>query len=702
MDSRVTIDVICLQSPDITVGQRLDRQSETLAVETVTDETAVELRSTLDCLVVSGDGSISVLAGLETGSTPVVAFVPPGEGVVDRALEAGATDVVTAAGPNGIAVLAHRIERAVDRGRAVSDLRETRERFDALAENAGFVILTIDGQSVVRYASPTVEDVFGYAPETVAGKPLGTLLSARCREQNRETVEQLLAADDGHPDQELIEMLGQRSDGTEFPVAVSINERSADDRHRFSVVIRNISDERARQGRLDEMASAIEGSMDGIALLDEEGRFRYVNDAHLAIYGYDEPDTLLGEAWHCLYGEDEIQRFESEIMPTVHAEGRWRGEATGRTADGDPFPQELTLTELDDGGLVCVVRDISDRVERRKRLREEQQFVETVIDTLPDVFYVVDTNRTFSRWNDRFETVTGYSGTELDGMEVLQVVDQDDREAVEQAIRRVIETGESETLQAQLLTRQGNRVNYELSGSRITDADGETVGLAGIGRDVTGREFRRQRLAVLSRVLRHNVRNRTMVIQGQAEHVREQVTDASLDGALERIESAADEMAATSERARQAERILRDGTPQRRPIDLTALVDDAVESIDTDGMAIERDLPASVTVVGTPSIEAAVAELLKNVRSHVSDPTVRISVEPAADETVSLVIADDGPGIPPHEQRALTDGEEAPLSHGTGLGLWLVRWIAIVAGGHVTVRDSDLGGSAVVLSFSRT
>mgnify|MGYP000227023411 CR=1 FL=1 len=697
MERRTGIRVCCLQAVDSTVGGRLDARLDGITVDVHTDQAALAADDTVDCFVLVGEEAVDVLAGTTTETTPVIAVIEPGDGACQRALDAGATDVVTNAGPDAVTVLANRIERAVDHRRTVDDLQAARARFDALAENDGFAVVTIDERSVIRYASPALEDVFGYDPERLVGESLTVLMPERFREQHHETLEHYLETGERTLDWDRVELPGQRKDGTEVPLRFSFSEGTTGDSRRFSAVVQDISDERAREERLDKLASAVEGSMDGVALLDAEGCYQYCNDAHREIYGCDDTEALLGEYWGRFYDEEEVERFEQEILPTVRDEGRWRGEAVGQRASGESFPQELTLTALDNGGLICVVRDITDRVDQRKRLRRERQFVETLIDTLPDVFYVVDTDGRFSRWNDRFESVTGYTGSELDGMEALQVIAPDDRDAAGEAIARVLGTGDTESIRARLLTKQGDRITYEFSGSRITDADGATVGLAGIGRDVSDRELRRQRLTVLSRVLRHDVRNRTTVIQGQARHVRDRVSEGTLEAALDRVESAAAELATTSERARQAEQILREGA-QRRPVDLAALVDEALATVDTGGMTVERDCLAGTTVFGTDAIEDALGELLRNVRSHVDDPTIRISAEVDA-ESVALVVADDGPGIPPHERRALLDGDESPLSHSTGLGLWLVRWIVTAAGGQITIRDSDLGGSAVVLSF---
>jgi PAS domain S-box-containing protein len=123
-----------------------------------------------------------------------------------------------------------------------------------------------------------------------------------------------------------------------------------------------------REQALRYRSTAIEAAIDGMAILDEEQHYVYVNKAHADMYGYDAPDDLLGEPMRTLYDEAETERFRRDIMPALFEQGHWRGEAIGMRADGTTFPQEVSLASLDDGGLVCIVRDITEQKTYEERL----------------------------------------------------------------------------------------------------------------------------------------------------------------------------------------------------------------------------------------------------------------------------------------------------------------------------------------------
>ena len=84
--------------------------------------------------------------------------------------------------------------------------------------------------------------------------------------------------------------------------------------------------------------------------------------------------------------------------------------------DGTEFLTETSTSYWKAKGQIFfsgIVRDITERKRTEKALQQEKYFSDTVINSLPGVFYLLDEQGHFIRWNKNLEDVTGYSAKEL-------------------------------------------------------------------------------------------------------------------------------------------------------------------------------------------------------------------------------------------------------------------------------------------------
>ena len=105
-----------------------------------------------------------------------------------------------------------------------------------------------------------------------------------------------------------------------------------------------------------KLIAAINTSVEGIALLDDEGHYIYMNRAHEAMFGYDEGE-MLGKSWTMLYSKEDVEMFIKTIFPVIEKQGFWKGDATAICKDGKLFEEYLTLTATEDGWLICTCRE---------------------------------------------------------------------------------------------------------------------------------------------------------------------------------------------------------------------------------------------------------------------------------------------------------------------------------------------------------
>ncbi|SFR35533.1 MULTISPECIES: PAS domain-containing sensor histidine kinase [Halorubrum] len=355
-----------------------------------------------------------------------------------------------------------------------------------------------------------------------------------------------------------------------------------------------------------------------------------------------------------------------------------------------------------DEWLVVGLSDATDRVAAETQRDAERRLVDAVAAAVPLALFRCTEEGTLARWNDRLATDSGYGPESLSGRALTSLFDEGTRGAVSDALARVYREGEVVSSEARLLTRSGERVPYRLSVGPVTDGD-RVVGAVGVGEDLTEASLREERLAVLTRVLRHNFRNDLNVVTGFTGRAIEAIDDPDLAAELERVVDTAERLLRLGETSRKVERLL-SRRPSPRPVALAPAVDAALESLDSavrGRAAVDVDIPEGLAVSAVAFLPEAITELVDNAIRHndTDDPRVRISAAELPSESwVSLVVADDGPGIPPAERAVLT-GEETPLEHASGLGLWYVNWIVTAGGGSLDIAESKAGGSRIELSL---
>lgn len=221
-------------------------------------------------------------------------------------------------------------------------------------------------------------------------------------------------------------------------------------------------------------------------------------------------------------------------------------------------------------------------------------------------------------------------------------------------------------------------------------------------------EIRQEReLAVLNRVLRYNLSEEVDPLLEHSERLVENVSDPGLVDSAQKIKKSTLALDRMSDEARDLERVL-DANPKLEPTNLNEAVQDALDDVPLVEYAdVTVDLGDIPSVLSGGHLDRAIAALLDNAIRYTDaqTPEVRITGDTAA-ETVALTVSDDGPGLPDKERGILTgEVELTPLDHGSGLGLWLVRWIVTAYDGDVSYEERTNGGSDITLelaSASRT
>jgi signal transduction histidine kinase len=213
--------------------------------------------------------------------------------------------------------------------------------------------------------------------------------------------------------------------------------------------------------------------------------------------------------------------------------------------------------------------------------------------------------------------------------------------------------------------------------------------------DITDRKTREQRLTVLNRILRHNVRNDLDVVLAYADAVDDEELRTG-------IRERATDLLELSNKVREAETVMTESTDSPESVDLTDVASTVVDQFRSENESADISLvcPDEVTISSHRAVLRQVLfELVENSLEHTTAdaPRVELSVREVSDGTVELSVADDGPGIPEREREMLAAGTETQLEHGQGIGLWFVNWAVTQLGGEIQFRENDPEGSLVTV-----
>jgi signal transduction histidine kinase len=211
-----------------------------------------------------------------------------------------------------------------------------------------------------------------------------------------------------------------------------------------------------------------------------------------------------------------------------------------------------------------------------------------------------------------------------------------------------------------------------------------------------------ERLLVLNRVLRHDIRNDINVIRGHVDMLASGRADPA--DTIDVIRSKAEEIESLSERARDIERLLRSDHREVQTVDLVALLEREIAEVEDGyfGVEITTDLPDTATAEASPFIESVFDNLIENAVEHNDKPTAEIDISLTAEnDQYRIDIADNGPGLPDHERSLLNGSSESPLEHSDGVGLWLVDWIVDESDGTVDIRDNSPGGTRIIVRLPK-
>lgn len=484
---------------------------------------------------------------------------------------------------------------------------------------------------------------------------------------------------------------------------------------------------------LSSIRDAVEHAREGLAVTDAAGILIYLNREHVEMFGYASATELVGKSWHIFYPPESIRYVESVVFPTLIERGLWRGELMAKKKDGSLFHEELSLTFLPGGGIVCNCRDVSEAKAVAMRLGENEELFKVFSKAMTTGMLIRSTNGLYEFVNAVAAGWFGLSAESPKGSRAGWNQPSPDMafNLWAKEFRTVESTGETLVFDFPFSLGGRERV-FEVQQTPLYLGTNKVSHVCTMVRDVTQQRLLEQQAEATARrsleysamqrefisMVSHEFRTPLTSIQGvhyllskkAGQLPVRQVSD--IERLLELQGEALSNLKELVDQVLLLNRLEHAATGEPLPlVCLTEFFSNLIEglniSVANDRISLEMDLPVGFSAhIDAAKLRAACENLLSNGLKYSSEESkVRVKVI-LSPEGWCFSVTDCGRGIPETDQAKLFQpfhrASNVQGIPGTGLGLAIVRRVVDFHGGSVAFTTAVGAGSEFLLVFPST
>lgn len=292
-------------------------------------------------------------------------------------------------------------------------------------------------------------------------------------------------------------------------------------------------------------------------------------------------------------------------------------------------------------------------------------------------------------------------------MSVADLASEGDNPEEIPSFAKVRETGEMQT-EGTLRCKSGEEIEVLIEATTLDEAR-----FVAYVQDISEQkmyerrlEAQRDNLETLNQVLRHDVRNDLQLVTAYADLLAEKCDNEDEKEYLEKIQNSADHAVELTGTAREIADVMLSVTTEKQQINLRPTLEREVSQIQSShsdaAITFETPIP-QVSIQANEMLSSVFRNLVKNAIQHNDKPIAEVTVSATEqDETVTIRIADNGPGVPDDQKESIFGkGERNLNSAGTGIGLYLVHSLVSGYNGKVWVEDNDPEGSIFTVELPK-
>jgi len=366
------------------------------------------------------------------------------------------------------------------RKRLEQHLRESEADKRAVWESALDAIFTMDHGGRITELNPAAERMFGYSRDRAIGQPLADLIiPPALRERHRRALDRYLRTGEASILDRRIDVPALRADGSEFPAELTVVAVRTGPHPSFVGTIRDITEARqARDAVLKErnLSDELINSLPGVFyLFDQSGRFLRWNRQFEEVTGYSADEIRTLHPTELFEGAD--RELIAERIGRVFAAGASDAEADLVAKDGRKSPYYFTGNLIEFDGQPCLI-GMGVGMGALKQAEAER---DRLFNLSPDLFCMAGFDGYFKQVNPAWESVLGYSRSELLARPYLEFVHPEDLERTRAEAERVAGNGSSTPFENRFRCKDGS---YKwLSWTSVTVPEERLI--YAVARDVT-------------------------------------------------------------------------------------------------------------------------------------------------------------------------------------------------------------------------